>query len=653
MARFPLHQPEPSGPPAIFQARRRLRPGPVLTLGLYAATFLCFQLVASALSPSHGMFLWNYPAALSVTLMMVLGPRVLPVVILASLPLDLLLRPMGLSAPTLLGISAASGVGQALAVMAFKRMGCSPRLRRVQDAAGFLGLAFLGPLLAALPIYVLLRGSGVVPAQQLLATMRILFLGNALGVMMLGPALLVWIRPILVLGPAPIRRAAPAFRPWEFLLQCGGVILATAVVARFSEPGTLHLKYLLFLPLFWMVVRGGLRVASLGFLVLSVALTAVILQNLSTSQAVLGAQAFLVVLFGAALFLASAVDAHAAARDGFDREARRLNQLVAGTGAIPWEMDLDTGRCGHLGFGVEPLLGLPQEAWRKQPFWGEVVHPDDQLAFLKFLLDVSQPDRDHQLEFRLRTPDGGEHWVRAVGGLEPSPAQGRVMGFLFDIHSHKRAEENALRTSLKEKDLLLREIHHRVKNNLQVVSSLLRLQASTQADPAVQRALQEAQERIQAIALIHQRLKHAPDYSQLDLPGYVRTLAERLVRSYASVPTLIDLRVQVAAVEIGPDAPVPLGLILNELVANALQHAFPPGEGGSLDIEIAPDKAGWITVRVADSGQGLPEAVDLGKGGLGFQLVQALTDQLGGVLELERRRGASFLLRFPPALRHP
>jgi two-component sensor histidine kinase len=93
-------------------------------------------------------------------------------------------------------------------------------------------------------------------------------------------------------------------------------------------------------------------------------------------------------------------------------------------------------------------------------------------------------------------------------------------------------------------------------------------------------------------------------------------------------------------------------LILNELVANALQHAFPTGEGGALDIEIYRDATGWIALRVTDSGRGLPEAVDLVRGGLGFQLVQALTDQLSGVLELERRRGASFLLRFP-ATRHP
>ena len=137
------------------------------------------------------------------------------------------------------------------------------------------------------------------------------------------------------------------------------------------------------------------------------------------------------------------------------------------------------------------------------------------------------------------------------------------------------------------------------------------------------------------------------------MPGYVQTLAERLVRSYASVPALIDLQVQVADLEIGPDAPVPLGLILNELVTNALQHAFPPGEGGSLDIEVNQDGKGWITLRVADSGQGLPESMDLDHGGLGFQLVRALTDQLGGVLELERRRGASFLLSFPPPQRQP
>ena len=624
----------------------------VTVLVWYWATYILLHLAASTLSSQDGVSLWYYPAALSVALLLLYGPKVLPAVILAPLPVDLCLRPLGMGPWTLLAMSGLYACGHALAAWAFRKARLSPRLRRTQDVGGFLVLVFLGPLLASLPAYGLLRSGGILQSFHLAQDVRTLLLSNALGVLTLGPALLLWIRPWLGPGSIRARPCAPDFPPLAFMVQILFLVLTTVVVVRFSEPGTLHLKYLLFLPMTWLVVQGGLRAASLGFPALGLALTILILRNHLPVEAQLGIQAFLGVLLGMVLFLGSAMDAQRQALALRNRRSRHLNQLMEVTGAIPWEMDLDSGRCLYLGHAVASRFSWPQEHWLKAPFWGEVIHPDDQLAFLRFLLEVSRPNGDRQLEFRLRTPEGNEHWVRVAGGLESAEGRGRVMGFLFDIHAHKHAEENALRTTLKEKDLLLREIHHRVKNNLQVVSSLLRLQASAQEDPTVHRALQEAQERIQAIALIHQKLKHAPDFSQLDLPGYVRTLAERLVRSYASVPALIDLQVKVASVVIGPDVPVPLGLILNELVANSLLHAFPSGQGGSLDIELEPDSRGWILLRVADSGQGLPEAVDLDGGGLGFQLVRALTDQLGGTLELERRRGASFLLRFPPN-RHP
>ncbi|MFZ1375114.1 MAG: histidine kinase dimerization/phosphoacceptor domain -containing protein [Geothrix sp.] len=646
---------QPSQAEEVFPATEGLRsrrPGLTTVLVCYWVAFILLHLVASSLSTKDGVSLWYFPAALSVALLLVYGPKVLPAVILAPLPVDLWLRPLGMGPWTILAVSGLYACAHALAALAFVKARLSIRLHRTKDVGGFLLLAFLGPLLAALPVYALLRSLGILQDLHLAREVRLLLLGDVLGVLTLGPALLLWIRPWLRLGTARLRPLTPALRPLEFLAQAAGLILTMILVVRLSEPGTLHMKYLLFLPMTWLVVRGGLRAASLGFPLLGLTLTVLILRNDLPVEAQLGIQSFLSVLFGMAMFLGSAMDAQRASLSIRVRRSRHLNQLMEVTGAIPWEMDLNSGRCAYLGTAVESHFGWPQEHWLKQPFWADVIHPEDQLAFLRFLLEISRPEGDRQLEFRLRTPDGGEHWVRVAGGLESSPGQGRVMGFLFDIHAHKHAEENALRASLREKDLLLREIHHRVKNNLQVVSSLLRLQASTQEDPAVHLALQEAQERVQAIALIHQKLKHAPDFSQLDLPGYVQTLAERLVRSYASVPALIDLRVQVASVELGPDVPVPLGLILNELVANALQHAFPPGQGGSLDIEIEPDDRGWITLRVADSGQGLPEAVDLDSGGLGFQLVRALTDQLGGTLELERRRGAAFLLSFPPS-RHP
>jgi len=630
----------PAGPASPGSARRG-KPALWLVLSLYGAAYLLLQLGASPLRSHPGIHLWYIPAALSVFMLLCYGPKVLPAVILAPLPVDLLFRPPAHGPWILLALSGAFGLALTLGVMVFRRAGLSPRLRRIQDVGGFIALAFLGPFLGAFTLWLFMG-----PSPLSAGTLRPLFLSHALGVLTLGPALLLWIRPLLRLG---LRPAGPCLAPprMEALLQVFALVLTTLVVVRFSEPGTLHLKYLLFLPMTWMAVRGGLKAVSLGFPLLGLSLGLAVLHAPSGPQAILGIQSFTLVLFGTTLFLGSAVDAHLASRSGRERGARRLHHLLEGTGAIPWELDLETGQCGYLGLRIEALLGWPQDVWRKQPFWGEVVHPMDHLAFLRFLHELSHPSGPHQLEFRLRTPQGSEHWVRAVGGMEPGHAQGRVVGFLFDIHAHKRAEETALRASLKEKDLLLREIHHRVKNNLQVVSSLLRLQAASQADPALQRALQEAQDRVQAIALIHQKLKHAPDFSRLDLAGYVQTLVERLVRSYASVPALIDLRVQVAAVDIGPDAPVPLGLILNELVANALQHAFPPGTGGSLEIDLDRDAEGWVTLRVTDSGQGLPDEVNLEQGGLGFQLVQALTDQLHGVLELERRPGASFLLRFP------
>jgi len=652
MTDFPLQQPSGSGSVILEPVPKFRRPGLPVVLAAYAVVYALLQMASSELSSHHGLSLWFYPAALSTALLLTYGPKVLPAVILAPLPVSLLLHPMGLGPGSLLAMSASYGIGHTLAVLAFRRARLSPRLRRTKDVAGYLVLAMLGPLLASLPLFLALRTLGLMEVPVLLEEIRELSLADALGVLTLGPAVLLWVRPLLILGWRRSQGQRSTLRLPTLLLQALALCFGAFVVVRFSEPGTLHLKYLLFLPMTWMVVSGGLRMASLGFPILGAALTCLILQTAHPAQVQLSIQSFLCVLFGTAMFLGSAVDAQHEALRLRDRRSGHLNQLMDVTGAIPWEMDLATGRCTYLGLAAEPLLGWTREAWLKQPFWGEVVHPEDQLAFLRFLLEVSRGGGVRQFEFRLCSPESGEHWVRATGGMETGPGQGRVMGFLFDIHAHKFAEENALRATLKEKDLLLREIHHRVKNNLQVVSSLLRLQASTSEDPALQRALKEAQERVQTIALIHQKLKHAPDLSQLDLPNYVRTLAERLVRSYASVPALIDLRVQVAEVEIGPDVPVPLGLILNELVANALLHAFAPGEGGSLDIEIDRDEKGWVFLRVSDSGEGLPDDVDLGDGGLGFQLVQALTDQLGGVLELERRRGASFLLTFPPS-RHP
>jgi two-component sensor histidine kinase len=497
--------------------------------------------------------------------------------------------------------------------------------------------------------------TGILAAGTFLGTLRTLLLGSVLGILYSAPVVLIWIRPILAMGSPRSTLTPLQIQLREVLLQGLVLLLGAWLLVHFNRPDAIQWKYLLFFPMAWVALRGGLRITTLAIPWCGFWIALGVLMTAPRTPVIHSLQAFLIVLFGISLLFASAVEARDGALRLGEIRRRRLSQLGNCTGAIPWGMDLGTGESGFMGLRAETLLGRPRGDWQTKPFWGSVIHTQDQPVFQNFLRSLNRPGETGQVEFRLLDASGESHWVRALGGLEASVSPSWVMGFLFDIQPHKRAEEDALRATLKEKDLLLREIHHRVKNNLQVVSSLLRLQASTQTDATVQRVLKEAQDRVQAIALIHQKLKHAPDFTQVDLPDYVQTLADRLVRSYANVPALIDLQVhvEVEGVDIGPDAPVPLGLILNELVANALQHAFPPGKGGSLEIRLDRDERGWVRVRVTDSGQGLPESVELDGGGLGFQLVRALTDQLGGTLELERRKGASFLLAFPPPNPNP
>ena len=993
---------------------RRIRPA--LVLVGYWVLFLILQRTAALLTPTPAVSVWYFPAALSLALLLALGPAYAPALLVAPFlgNLVLVFRTKGLFLSDVAVNAVAHALGYGLVALAFKRAHLSPRLRHVSDVAGLLLAAAVGPMLVALPaVASLQRGGSLAPLTPFRA-FQAFWLGDTLGVLTLAPLLLVWVLP-LVRGVRPARWAPwHPERPLEAALQSAALALAALITVELSHAGTLYLKYLLFLPLLWVALRGGLKAVSLAIPFLSVVLVALLLGTGRPPAALLDAQAFLAILFGTALLMGAAVDAQDRALRTQERRSGHLSQLMAGTGAIPWAMDPMTGRVGHLGSQAEALLGWPLATWMEEPFWEAVVHPDDRSAFVRFCRETPQAGPGRQLELRLRQPGGRIRWVRILAGPELGSEGRSVMGFLFDIHARKRAEEDrslffqmtrellvlwdaegrirdlnpaweaqlgyrredllgmplldgvhpedreevlagqerlsrgeepvafeirfrsregayrwllwsatplrdqglaygvarditdrkemelrlraseaqyrstlaaleegvvlrdrggrllssnaaaerilggepwlldgpldgtrdiiyedgtplpveewppvralrsgvpvpgivigfvrqdgrrawiqvaaqplvcegsvtgvvcsladitqqradlealhhserelrsildtlpdmifqmdargtylgfrpssqeepilppeaflgrtigqilpelagptleaihrcleegqpqslrydlpgptgapktyeariiphradevlaivrdisefkqhekAIQGALEEKEVLLKEIHHRVKNNLQVVSSLLRLQAASHPEPAVRAALQEAQERIQTIALIHQKLKHAPDPTRLDLEAYVRTLAERLVRTYASAPTLVDLQIRVHPVRLGPDEAVPLGLILNELVSNALQHAFPPGEGGSLEIEIEALPGGRALLRIADSGMGLPENVQLDHGGLGFQLVRALADQLGGTLELERRRGAAFRLTFTP---HP
>ena len=220
-------------------------------------------------------------------------------------------------------------------------------------------------------------------------------------------------------------------------------------------------------------------------------------------------------------------------------------------------------------------------------------------------------------------------------------------GIAIDITARIQAER-AVRVSLEEKEALLKEIHHRVKNNLQIVSSLLSLQTEHVAPEKALEALRESQARVRSMAMIHEQLYSSGDLARIDFDRYVRDLAGYIFRTYSSEAGGISLDVDVQAIALGIDRAIPCGIIINELLTNALKHAFPHGAGGSVRVRLAKGDGREIVLTVEDDGIGLPEGPDPAKrSSLGLELVQTLVEQLKGRISMESAGGARFTIRFP------
>lgn len=217
---------------------------------------------------------------------------------------------------------------------------------------------------------------------------------------------------------------------------------------------------------------------------------------------------------------------------------------------------------------------------------------------------------------------------------------------LRDITGRKIADE-AIRSSLREKEVLLKEIHHRVKNNLQVVSSLLGLQSRTIEDSATRKMFQESQNRVHSMALIHESLYQAENLSEIDFPSYVDQLAAHLFRSYGVDANRVQMAASVDELRLTIDTAVPCGLIINELISNCLKYAFPGGRNGKIRIEMREEEDHRIRLAVSDDGVGLPEGVDpFTRKSLGLRLVHTLADQLGATVEMSSNGGARIVLTF-------
>ncbi|NTU42027.1 MAG: GAF domain-containing protein [Nitrospirales bacterium] len=218
---------------------------------------------------------------------------------------------------------------------------------------------------------------------------------------------------------------------------------------------------------------------------------------------------------------------------------------------------------------------------------------------------------------------------------------------IMDITSRMEAEE-ALRQALREKDTLLKELYHRTKNNMSVISSLITLQTSALSDGETLQMFRNLQNRIRSMAMVHEKMYQSRDLSRVDFRDYLFDLASALIANYRLGREQVRLMLDIESFPLSIDALTPCGLIINEIISNSLKYAFPEGSGGEIKIECRQSGDGEIRIRYCDTGGGLPEGFDLRQSNpLGIKLIKRLTEgQLGGKVEIKAGRGTEFLITF-------
>lgn len=296
------------------------------------------------------------------------------------------------------------------------------------------------------------------------------------------------------------------------------------------------------------------------------------------------------------------------------------------------------------GFTREEFNSLPDEE-----ILG-TIHPDDKHGFLEAhgkWCDDGFKDV-FRYSYRIINRDKKTLWldVYYYAELDDDGEPYAVDQIYVDITEIKE-KEALVESSLKQKEALLREIHHRVKNNLQIISSLVKLESASLKMPELKNMFTESQNRIKTMALIHEKLYHAKDLSVIEFYDYVKNLMYNLYNTYSIPMEKIQPVISFRSVYLDIDTAIPCGLIINEVISNSLKYAFPDGRNGRVYINITESEPGEYLLTIGDDGIGIPKEIDFNNAEtLGLKLVKILSNQLSGKVNLVRSNGTEFRISF-------
>lgn len=313
-----------------------------------------------------------------------------------------------------------------------------------------------------------------------------------------------------------------------------------------------------------------------------------------------------------------------------------------------WEMDINTREMSFSDEFYNIMSLEPAEFGNDYPSMLNIIHPEDRDKVENSIKNALTEQKSFSNDYRLLRPDGTIR-ILASKAEVITDSNGKPLRLVVteqDITEQKIAEEK-IRSSLKEKEMLLQEIHHRVKNNLQVISSLLRLQSRFIKDQNAIDIFKETQNRVRTIAILHEKLYQSEDLAKIKLDDYVNILAKDLLYFYELDESNIDMVIDIDDISLNIETAIPCGLIIDEIVANSLKYAFPNDRDGRIKIELHSLDENKLKLVVSDDGVGIPDNVNPDNTDtFGMQLIKYLAKQLKGTVELDKSNGTKYELLF-------
>lgn len=332
------------------------------------------------------------------------------------------------------------------------------------------------------------------------------------------------------------------------------------------------------------------------------------------------------------------------------KSQEKFRQMAENVEEGVWINDVGSKNTMYVNPAYEKIFGLSKENIHQNPgAWIDLLHPDDVERVSKHAYRIFNKHdfEEKRIEYRIIRPDGSLRWIQSqISSIKNENGELiRFVGVTDDITERVLAEEK-IQKSLEEKELLLKEIHHRVKNNMQIVSSLLNLQSRYIDDADAYDVFKESQNRVKSMALVHEKLYRSTDLASVNFGEYVRSLSKELLISYGSRSNNVSIKTDLDDVFLNADTAIPCGLIVTEIISNSIKYAF-DGKGGEISVALHSYNGGF-EILIGDNGVGIPEDMDLeNTETLGLLLINSLTSQIDGEVELLREGGTSFRINIP------